>query len=229
VKFPKADPIGALLVVVAEQVSDNPDEQSYRSYNQYQGPRAFVQADGTFTLPVVRGTHTLRVFDAASGVLLATAADRVAVPAGGETVRELKVPLTEVVVKLEPDATAGPFVWMDRLEVRHIPAKTDRNGGVVMMGGNDEYDSGIGLPIAVGVTSLKLWLPEGKATLLARGSASSLRRGQAPAIGALGKEEMELAADEKALREVLLKVGPPPDLDAAGPKVDAEAAQKKAK
>jgi hypothetical protein len=220
VTWPKAVPTGAVPVVVAEQVGDNPDDQVFRNHAQFPGPRAFVQADGSFVVPVVRGTHVLRVVDAATGVSLATDAERLVVPAGGEIVRALSVPLVEVAVELQPPTDAGPFVWVDRLEVRHQPAKNDRNA---IGGGNDDYDAGLGLPVRAGETSLRLWLPAGKVVLLVRGSAGNLRSLKERGRGTpLAREEFELRADETPRRELTLQVGPPADVDAPAPKDDAD-------
>jgi hypothetical protein len=209
--FPKAAPTGS-LVVVAEQVSDNPDEQNYRSMQQFAGPRAFVQGDGTFDLRVARGTHLLRVVDVASGLLLASS-KRVTVAAETAVQHDLAVPLTELVVTLEPPADAGPMTWVDRLEVRHQPPKPEQAG--VIFGGNDEYDAGLGLPVPLGTKVVRLCVPEGKVTLLARGNAGNLKLGKERGrMGPVAREDVDLAADEKAVREFVLKIGPAPEIEA---------------
>ncbi|MBL8755310.1 MAG: carboxypeptidase regulatory-like domain-containing protein [Planctomycetes bacterium] len=211
--FPKAVPTQANLVVVAEQVSDNPDEQSYRSMQQFAGPRAFVLGDGTFDLRVARGTHLLRVVDVATGLLLATS-KRITVAAEGAVQHDLAVPLTELAVTLEVPADAGPCTWVDRLEVRLQPPKPEQ-GGMVVFGGNDEYDAGLGLPVPPGATSVRLCVPEGKVTLLARGNGGSLKAGKERGrMGPVAREELDIAADEKAVRELVLKLGAKPEIEA---------------
>ncbi len=224
--FPKAVPEGAVLLVVADQVSENPDEQHYSSYNQWTGPRCFVQPDGSFVLPVSRGVHMLRVVDAASGLLLAKETERIVVGNNSKVVRTLSVPLAAVAVSIAGPEGVESMPWIDRLEVRHQPAKPEM-GGMVFGVGNDEYDTGVGVPIALGTKSLRLFLPEGKVTLFVRSNASSLKpakeRGRQ---GPLVREEFDVGADEKTVREVKLVIGPAPEIEPkeaveAKPKTDA--------
>lgn len=229
VRFPKAVPTGAVVMVVAEQLNEeNEQQQIFSSSQQVVGTRAFVQADGTFALPVVSGTHRLRVVDAATGVVLATAPQRLVAPVGGEVATTVDVPLTEFVVQLQPAAAeAGPLLHVDRLEVRHQSSTKDERQ--VIFAGNEQYDTGAGLPVPAGATTVRLWLPEGKATLLARGSASSIVRtkDRSAAMAPLAKEEVDIPVDEKVQREVVLRVAAAPAVEAEEAKPAAEDAAKK--
>ncbi|MBL8733852.1 MAG: carboxypeptidase regulatory-like domain-containing protein [Planctomycetes bacterium] len=213
-RHPRAVPEGQVPVVVAIPIDDQNGHNVFYSQFQHDGPRALVAVGGRFELPVGSGPHRLCVVDAATGVLLASPQQRLEVGPNGELVHELAVALTEVTVTLTPPADAGPFVWIDRLEIRHQPPQP--NAGNVVFG-NDDYDRGSGVPVAPGQTTVRLWLPAGKVTLLARGSSSQLAVGrnqrgdQAP----LGRAEFELAADEKAAKLVTIEVSAPPPIDAA--------------
>lgn len=213
-RYPRAVPEGLVPVVVASPIDDQHDHQVFYSQFQHDGPRALCTVDGTFELPVGSGPHRLQVVDAATGLLLATLKERLEVGANGELTQDVAVPLTEVTVTLTPPADAGPFVWIDRLEIRHQPPQPGA-GNVVF--GNDEYERGSGVPVAPGQTTVRLWLPEGKVTLLARGSSWQLSAGhdhrgeQTP----LGRVEFDLGADEKAPKLVTLEVAAPPKLDEA--------------
>jgi hypothetical protein len=211
-RYPRALPESLVPVVVALPIDDQHDHPVFYSQFQHDGPRALVAIDGTFELPVGSGPHRLHVVDAATGLLLASPKERLEVGTNGELAQDVAVPLTEVTVTLTPPADAGPFVWIDRLEIRHQPPQPGA-GNVVF--GNDDYDRGGGVPVAPGQTTVRLWLPEGKVTLLARGSSWQLsaernqRGNQAP----LGRVEFDLGADEKAPKAVTIEVAGPPKLE----------------
>lgn len=211
-RYPRALPEGLVPVVVALPIDDQHDHPVFYSQFQHDGPRALVAVDGTFELPVGSGPHRLHVVDAATGVLLATPKERLEVVANGELAQDVAVPLTEVTVTLTPPADAGPFVWVDRLEIRHQPPQPGA-GNVVF--GNDEYDRGGGVPVAPGQTTVRLWLPEGKVTLLARGSSAqlSVERNQRGNEAPLGRVEFDLGADEKAPKAVTIEVAAPPKIE----------------
>ena len=99
----------------------------------------------------------------------------------------------------------------------------------MIFAGNEQYDTGAGLPVPAGATTVRLWLPEGKATLLARGSASSIVRtkDRSAAMAPLAKEEVDIPVDEKVQREVVLRVAAAPAVEAEEAKPAAEDAAKK--
>lgn len=227
VRYPRAVPTAALPVVVAEQLDDDEQQQHFFGGNQYPGPRAFVAADGTFTLPLVRGRYRLRVVDAVTGLVMAAPTERFVVAADAEVRTEIAVPLTELVVQLQGPKDSVALAGVDRLEVRHEPAVKEGGGMVVFGGNNDEYDMGSGLPVPFGTTSLRLWLPEGKVTLFARGGVARLQRdGKAANPGPLAREEFDLAADEPSPREVTLRLAEVPPPDAPEVKSDADAGKR---
>lgn len=211
-RYPRAVPEGLVPVVVATPIDEQTEHHVFYSQFQHEGPRALCAVDGTFELPIGSGPHRLQVVDAATGVLLAALKERLEVGANGERAQDVDVPLTEVTVTLTPPADSGPFVWVDRLEIRHQPPQP--NAGNVVFG-NDEYDRGNGVPVAPGQTTVRLWLPEGKVTLLARGSSAqlSVERNQRGNEAPLGRVEFDLGADEKAARAVTIEVAAPPKLE----------------
>lgn len=210
-RYPRAVPEGMVPVVVATPITDADNHVFYSQFH-HDGPRALVAVDGTFELPVGSGPHRLQVVDIATGVLLASPPQRLEVGANGELSQDVEVPLTEVTVTLAPPADAGPFLWVDRLEVRHQPPQ--KGNGNVVFGGNDDYEQGGTVPVAPGQTTLRLWLPEGKVTLFARSSVSQLQLGRNQHNqGPLGRVEFDLGADEKAPRTVTLEVAAPPKID----------------
>ena len=211
-RYPRAAPEGLVPVVVATPIDERTEHHVFYSQFQHEGPRALCSVDGTFELPVGSGPHRLQVVDAATGVLLATVKERLEVGPNGALAKDVAVPLTEVTVTLTPPADAGPFAWVDRLEIRHQPPQPGA-GNVVF--GNDEYDRGGGVPIEPGQTTVRLWLPEGKVTLLARGSSWQLgaERNQRGDQAPLGRVEFDLGADEKAPKAVTIEVAAPPKLE----------------
>ena len=228
VTFSQATPSECTLVVVAEQAGEDPNEQVFGNRTQIQGPRAFVQTDGTFRLGVVAGFHRLRLVDAWSGMLLASGSDRVEVKAGGEAMLDIDSKLTEVAIALQQEVAEKPMAVVDRIEVRFTPKADPKAQGRVMQvfGGNDNYDQGAGIDVPAGATSARLWLPEGSVVLLARNNVTAVRvdkdrYNQPP----LGREEFEIAKEEGSRREVTLKIGPPPEV----PEADVEDEEQKGK
>lgn len=212
-RYERAVPEGLVPVVVAEAIDEQNERHVFHSQFQHDGPRALAANDGTFELPIGSGPHRLHVVDGATGTLLATLPQRLEVGPNGELRQDVPIVLNEVTVTLSPPADSGPFTWCDRLEIRHQPAKQDNNNRVVFAG-NEEYEMGGSVPIAPGQTTVRLWLPEGKATLLARGSSSSLQMGRSRSnTPALGRVEVDLGADEKGPKAVLLEVGAPPAIE----------------
>ncbi|MEQ1632531.1 MAG: carboxypeptidase-like regulatory domain-containing protein [Planctomycetota bacterium] len=218
VTFSQATPTECTLVVVAEQAGEDPNEQIFGNRTQIQGPRAFVQPDGTFRLGVVAGFHRLRLVDAWSGMLLASGSDRVEVKAGGEATLDIDSKLTEVAIALQQEVAEKPMAVVDRIEVRFTPKADPKAQGraLQVFGGNDNYDQGAGIDVPAGATSARLWLPEGSVLLLARNNVTAVRvdkdRFNQPP---LGREEFEIAKTEGSRREVTLKIGPPPEVPEA--------------
>ena len=225
--FPQAVPAAAMPVVVAEPITDDPNQPIiHGGRNQFPGPRAFADAEGNFTLVLAPGKHRLRVVDSLTGLQMAEARDPVVLAPNGAASCEIAVPLTEVVVQLQPPVAGEAMPWLDRLEVRHVPpAKGVAN---VFMGGNsDEYDMGGGVPIPFGATSVRLWLAEGKVTLLARSGVARLQRKRSNSGGApLVRDEFDLAANEKGPRTVALAITAVPEIEPKADGGDAKAAGK---
>lgn len=233
VTFARATPANAALMVVAEQVGEDPNEQVFGSRMQIQGPRAFVTADGTFEVRVVSGFHQLRLVDAGTGLLLASGSERVRVLAGADASLDIQASLTEVRIALAPEAEGKPQALVDRIELRHTPKPDPKQGGrVQVFGGNDNYDQGIGFDVTQGATELRCFVPEGTLTLLARNNLYAIRTGKDRMNNPpLGREELELTEQDTAARDVTLKVSQPPEVadDKDDEKEDGDDGQKKRK
>lgn len=214
VTFARATPVNAALMVVAEQVGEDPNEQVFGSRMQIQGPRAFVTADGTFEVRVVSGFHQLRLVDAGTGLLLASGSERVRVLAGADASLDIRASLTEVRIALAPEAEGKEQALVDRIELRHTPKPDPKQGGrLQVFGGNDNYDQGIGFDVARGATELRCFVPEGTLTLLARNNVSSIRVDKDRGNNApLAREEFEVPELDGTAHEVTLKVSQPPEI-----------------
>ena len=214
VTFARATPSNAALMVAAEQVGEDPNEQVFGTRMQIQGPRAFVAADGTFEVRVVPGFHQLRLVDAGTGLLLASGSERVRVLAGADASLDIQASLHEVRIALAPEAEGKALALVDRIELRHTPKPDPKQGGrVQVFGGNDNYDQGIGFDVPQGATELRCFVPAGTLTVLARNNLSAIRvdkdRGNNPP---LAREEFEVTEQDAAAREVTLKVSQPPEI-----------------
>lgn len=226
VTFARAEIPFDRLVVVAQAIDPDNNSAVFYTNRQLNGPRSFVAADGTFALGVVSGTHHLHLVDMATRLIVASTTEPQTVKPGGTATRDLAAALTEVAVRLVPEADGKPMALVDRLEVRLQP-KSEQNAGqrVVFAAGNDNHDFGSGMPVPDGVSAVTLQLPEGQATLFARNGIAALRvddnRHQNPP---LARDEFEVVAEPR--REIALKVGPPPEIPAKDAKPAAGAEKK---
>ena len=222
VAFSRATPTDVSLAIVAEQVGEDPNEQVFGSRMQIQGPRAFVQPDGSYELRVAPGFHQLRLVDAYTGLLLASGSERVRVPAGTEATLDITAALTELRFALTAEQEGKAMAVVDRIELRHTPKADPKQGGrVQVFGGNDNYDQGIGIDVSEGATELRAFVPEGTVTILARNYVQQIRRDQDRGNNPpLCREEFELTEQDGARKEVTLKIAPPQDLEGEKPKDD---------
>jgi len=199
--------------VVAEEVDLSPDAQRFNtSPQQAVGPRAFVQADGSFELRVAPGHHRLKVVDVGLGLILASRDDPVEVKAAAGATCALTVAVAECSVRLRPERDGDRLAEVDRLEVRFTPKQPPNAGGIVF-GNNDNYDQGVGLPWPEGTKEVRFWAPEGAVAVLARNNISQIRvdrerhnvpplgRGEAEVVPAAGAA-LEIAVEVCAPREV---------------------------
>lgn len=215
VTFARATPVDATLVVVAEQVGEDPNEQVFLNRSQFMGPRCFVGADGRFELGVSTGFHRLRLVDANTGLLLGSSADRVQVKSGAVATADVEATLAEIEIELVPENEQKPTALVDRLELRFTPKPDPKAQGRAMQvfGGNDNYDSGTGVDLPPGAKGIKVWLPEGSLVVLARNNVTQIRidddRYNVPAIA---REELEIAIGETAPPKVTMKIGAPPEV-----------------
>lgn len=76
------------------------NEQVFLNRSQFQGPRWFVQQDGSFDLGVATGFHRLRLVDANTGLLLGSSSDRVQVKSGAVAKADLDLAPGRSEVKL---------------------------------------------------------------------------------------------------------------------------------
>lgn len=207
VSFPAASVPWDRLAVVAQQVSEDPNMQ-FHQQQQLNGPRSFVGPDAGFAIAVAPGSYQLRLVDFATGLLLATPVTTIKVLPNQDIQHDLEAPLTEVIVRLEAEPAAQPPALVDRLEVRFQP-----KGGNPRGFGNDNYDSGTGLPLEPGQREVRLRLPPGSATLLLRNNVAQVRvddnRWNTPP---LGRQEFEVTGAEQVPVECTVKIGPPAEI-----------------
>ena len=222
VAFSRATPTDVSLMIVAEQVGEDPNEQVFGSRMQIQGPRAFVQSDGSYELRVAPGFHQLRLVDAYTGLLLASGSERVRVLAGTEATLDISAALIELRFALAAEQEGKATALVDRIELRHTPKPDPKQGGrVQVFGGNDNYDQGIGIDVPSGASELRAFVPEGTVTVLARNNIQQIRRDQDRGNNPpLFREEFELTEQDGARKEVTLKIAPPQDLEGAKPPED---------
>jgi hypothetical protein len=191
------------LVVVAEPVYVG---AWMRGGDIAQGTRAFVGRDGAFTLPVLRGSYRVAVVDLALGATIAASKPVEVGDADAEC--NVDVLLTKVTIELKPAGDAKPAA-IGRLEVRCVLA-VQHDAGMPAVA-DDSYDSGRGIRIAPGTTSITLALPAGDVCVLARSNAARLRHQDDGEQGpALGKVEFAVPGDKKPVQ--VLEVGPPPEI-----------------
>lgn len=206
VTFPAASVPLDRLAVVAQQVAEDPNMPFYG--NHFAGTRSFVAPDATFAIHVAPGSYRLRLIDYVSGLPLATPPATLRVRPSQTVQSDLKAPLTEVTLRLVPEQADGKVALTDRVEVR-FQAKNGQQMGF----GNDNYDSGTGLPIEPGQREVRLQLPPGNATFLLRNNVTQLRvDDQRYNVPPVGRHELEVPEQAKAPLECEIKVGPPPEI-----------------
>lgn len=190
------------LVAVAEPVAVG---QWWHNGFVASGARAFVGRDGTFALPVLRGSYRVAIVDLALGTTIAKGKTVEVGDADAEC--NVDVNLTKITIELKPAGDAK-MATISRVEVRCAP--TD-DGAAAQQIADDSYDMGHGVRIEPGTTSLTLALPAGEVCLFARSNASRLQqRDDGQQGAALGKLEFAIPGDKKTVR--VLEVAPPPEI-----------------
>jgi protocatechuate 3,4-dioxygenase beta subunit len=215
------------LCVVARNVGDDNRLVVSPFDTSYPGPRSFVDRGGNFSLRVGPGNHRLQLVDVATGLCLATSEKPCRIQAAGQATVDLAAALQRVRVRLEPADRVAGMADVDRLEVRLVP-----KGAKQTAGANEHYDTGTGIAIPPGASSLELALPLGEVLFLLRSDVAQLRtddqRFNSPPSG---RGEFVVEAADAPI-ECVLEVGPPPEIPAAKPaaggqQTDAEAVQRK--
>jgi hypothetical protein len=210
------------LVVVAQGVSEGQNLAITSGMVSLQGPRSFVDGSGAFAIRVGPGSYRLDIVDVATGIALAGHDGPLRLKATESKACDLAVAVAEVKVRLEPEAAEGPAALVDRLEIRFTP-KTPAPNRVVM--GNDNYDSGVGVPVPPGTSEIVVPLPEGTATFLLRNNVAQLRvddnRYNLPP---LGRQDLEVTPGDKPV-DCVVKVGAVPEIPPKEERKDADAAQ----
>lgn len=196
------------LVVVARAVSEE-QQQFFSPFDtELRGMRCFVAPSGEFGLRVGPGTYRLDVVDLATGVRLGGSDKNLRVEANGTASTELPLQLKQITLKLEPEADVKQMAIVDRIELRLLP-KANKQG----FGGNDHYDTGIGVELPFGALEATVVLPEGDLTCLARNNVTAIRiddqRWNQPPVG---RGELEIAFTAEAKNECVVKIGPPPEI-----------------
>lgn len=199
------------LVVVARLVS----EEGQRFFSPFDtnffGPRSFVGPSGEYEVRVGPGSYQLVVVDLATSLQVHDETKKIEVPAGGTATRDLQLQLARIDLELKPGAEVKEMAAIDRVEIRVI-SKAMKQGGV-QFGGNDNYDSGIGVRWPQGTTKLGVVLPLGDATFLCRNGIAALRIDDERWNNApLGRGELEVTAGQGAKTSCTIEVGAPPEI-----------------
>jgi uncharacterized GH25 family protein len=204
ITFPEAVTSFDNLVISVQPSFDG--HSFYDHYGMNIGARTLAGRDGGFTLPVIRGKYRLVAFDLTLQVQVGRG-DEFEVT-GADVEQNLAVPLRAMTFELKPTGN-GPMAVVDRMEVRC--ADNHAQGGWVMVGGDDDYDSGNGVLLPRRATSITLALPHGDVTLLLRNHADGLRLGEHDSqLPPLGKLELQIPGDGKTT--AVIEVAPPPEL-----------------
>lgn len=221
VSFPVASVANNRLVVVAQQISEEQQINFYPGM-QFQGPRSFVGADGSFDVRVGPGTHRLILLDLGTGVLLAVSSEDVRVGSGERSTADITAALVTVQVKLVPEEKDKPCAVVDRVEVRHTLKALGNQGGFA----GENYEQCMSIDIAPGQTEITLSLPVGNGLLLARNNAATIRvDDQRNTVMPVGRLEVDVANTETARIESELKIGPPSEIPDPKEKKDDETAE----
>jgi hypothetical protein len=211
ISFPAAAPSFDRLAVVAQMISE--EGQMFWSpwMNQYPGPRSFVDQGGNFAIHLGPGQYVLQLIDIGTGIRLAGSDKPLKVEPNATVVADLAPKLYQLTVKLEKEDAGKDMALVDRIEVRVTPRQKNNNGAV-MMGDNDQWESGVGVDLLPGETEARILVPDSQLHLLARNTVMSLRidneRGNNQPLG-----KADIETSEQPEKNVLtLKVGPPPEI-----------------
>lgn len=213
ITFPHAGVPTERLVVTARPVSD---DQAAVFFNPLQadwsGPRAFVDRDGGYRLPLGPGRYALELVDLATGMRLGTSELPVALQSGGTATCDLAPRLCEIAVELRPPAQS-PAAVVDRLEIRATPKEQKARA---LFGGNDQHDFGMGLDLQPGQTEARVTVPPSDVVLLLRSNVAALRiDGQRHLQTALARVELEAADPAGKPLAATLELPAPPEIPAA--------------
>jgi hypothetical protein len=171
------------------------------------GAYTIALRDGSFTLPLVAGTHRLSVVDLQLGIVVATS--RPIDVRDEDVVQDLAVPLVACTVRLQAGEGAA-MALVDRLEVQGQLA-AQREGGVAA-DFDTSYERGRGVQLPRGATSVQLLLPPGDFMLCARSHAERLFGDQGgQSLPPLGKVEFTVTAAAPP-PAIVLEIATPPEI-----------------
>jgi hypothetical protein len=170
------------------------------------GARTIAARDGSFALEVMPGDYHLKVVDLAMGIEVAASK---AIEVGAADVQaDVAVPLVQVTLELHP-ASGSPMATLGRIELRSQLASQRLDGTAIEL--DDRYDSGQGVRVPRGATSLTLALPHADIVFFARSNVASLHVGGERTVDtALGRLELSIPGDHQ--KKVVLEVAPPPEI-----------------
>ena len=178
-------PPGRLLLVAEKKAGAN--QFSFNGLgNRLAGTSCLVGRDGTYRLPVAKGSYRVLAIDLATGALLHQGEEYVRVTAGEKSAQKVKIQLALVRVAIQQ----GEDVKATRLQinVKH-PADGQNAQMMAFLQAQRNYDYGNGLAIAPGVKEIELFLPpldvELKARSLRHNIDSTLQQRTSPPAGSL--------------------------------------------
>jgi len=211
ITFQHADVPFDRLVVVARLVSEE-GRQFFSPYdNRFPGPRSFVGPTGEYELRLGPGSYQMVVVDLATSLAIHQETKKIELVTGGSVARDLSLELAKIELELKPAADVKECAQVERIELRLL-TKTMKEGGM-NFGGNDNYDTGIGLRLPLGQTKLEVVLPPGDATFLARNQVAQLRvDDQRWNLAPLGRGELEIAVGPGAKTSCVIEIGAPPEI-----------------
>lgn len=176
------------LLVVAR--SPNPLDlwtYSYRSNIDLSGSRSQVQSDGTFDIELITGSHRLVLIDMLTGVSMSETEVPVDVGPGEPVVRNFRLDLVAVRVKIEPKEQGGSTAasWLD--------IDVDSTGAAALQmwfGGVSTNKKPTGVSLVGQRGELNLILPLRKTKLRVRSDASRLARDKQKILAVIGESEL---------------------------------------
>ena len=175
------------------------------------GPSCVIGRDGSYDLPLAKGSYSLAVVDLATGLTLQRAEEPVEVRAGKTAGADLSLELALVRVTLVPAREDGVIAASNLYVDLGWPQQ--QNGvDIVVMEGFGVGMGSKGVPLGDGQREVTLYLPAREAKLRVMSNVGTLSKGPVPTTRPL-LGERELNVQMGKTNRVRIEVKPPPDID----------------